>query len=163
VSRRGSAKAAFSFAGADGTRREGRAAMSDTKTRAKRFAALAVVIVGYGMALYAAGAQTGFRRTDLVKQDLAAPGREVVQARVSLDPGVVSPTHWHPGEEVAYVLEGELEYTLEGKPPVVLRAGDALFIPAGAVHSARNVGKTVGTELATYIVEKGKPLLVIVK
>ena len=52
-----------------------------------------------------------------------------------------------------------LEYQLEGKPPVTLKAGEALFIPAGAIHAAKNVGTVNAAELATYIVEKGKPLL----
>jgi quercetin dioxygenase-like cupin family protein len=56
-----------------------------------------------------------------------------------------------------------LEYEVEGKPPVTLKAGDVLFVPAGAAHSARNVGTTNGAELATYIVEKGKPLVTLVK
>jgi quercetin dioxygenase-like cupin family protein len=56
-----------------------------------------------------------------------------------------------------------LEYQLEGKPPVTLRAGEVLFIPAGTIHSAKNVGSVNGAELATYIVEKGKPLVTPVK
>jgi len=64
---------------------------------------------------------------------------------------------------VIYVLEGTLEYQLEDRPPVTLKAGDVLFIPAGTVHSARNPGSVAGSELATYIVEKGKPLLTLVK
>ena len=71
--------------------------------------------------------------------------------------------HTHPGEEIIYVLEGSLEYQIEGEPPVTLKAGDVLFIPAGTIHSARNVGSGTGSELATYIVEKGKPLLTLVK
>jgi quercetin dioxygenase-like cupin family protein len=67
--------------------------------------------------------------------------------------------HTHPGEEIIYVLDGSLEYEVEGKRPVTLRAGDVLFIPAGTVHAARNVGSGIGSELATYVVEKGKPLL----
>src|SRR5204862_7151163 len=67
------------------------------------------------------------------------------------------------GEEIIYVLEGSLEYQVEGKPPVTLKAGDVLFIPAGAIHSAKNVGSGNGAELATYVVEKGKPLLVVAK
>jgi quercetin dioxygenase-like cupin family protein len=82
---------------------------------------------------------------------------------VELGPGVSAPKHTHPGEEIIYVLEGLLEYEVEGKPPVTLKAGDVLFIPAGTVHSARNVGTANGAELATYIVEKGKPLLTPVK
>ena len=61
------------------------------------------------------------------------------------------------------MLEGQLEYQIEDKPPVTLKAGDVLFIPAGTVHSARNPGNVKGSELATYIVEKGKPLLTLVK
>jgi quercetin dioxygenase-like cupin family protein len=71
--------------------------------------------------------------------------------------------HWHPGEEIVYVLEGSLEYAVEGKPPVTLKAGEVLFIPAGTIHAAKNVGSGNGAELATYVVEKGKPLVVMVK
>ena len=116
------------------------------------------------MALPAAQAQpSGIKRTDLQRHDLSAPGREAVQVRVDLAPGVAFGNHTHPGEEIIYVLEGALEYQVEGKPPVTLKAGDVLFIPAGAVHSARNVGTVTGSELATYIVEKGKPLLTVTK
>jgi quercetin dioxygenase-like cupin family protein len=126
--------------------------------------AVAVLIAGSGLALYAARAQQlGVRRTDLQRHDLSVPGREVVQARIDIDPGVVAPRHTHPGEEVIYVLEGSLEYQVEGQPPVTLKAGDVLFVPAGAIHSAKNVGSGNGAELATYIVEKGKPLVVPVK
>ena len=55
-----------------------------------------------------------------MRHDLSAPGREVVQVRVDFDPGYVSPRHAHPGEEIIYVLEGTLEYEIEGKPPVPL-------------------------------------------
>ena len=102
-------------------------------------------------------------RTDLQRQDLSIPGREAVQVRVDVDPGKTAPKHKHPGEEVIYVLEGTLEYQIEDQPPVTLKAGDVFFIPAGAVHSAKNVGEGNGAELATYIVEKGKPLAEFVK
>ena len=125
-----------------------------------RTLALAVLIVGGGLALnLAQSQQPGVKRTDLLRQDLGVPGREVVQVRVDFAPGAVAPEHSHPGEEIAYVIEGLLEYRLEGKPPVTLKAGEALFIPAGAVHAARNVGSVSAAELATYLVEKGKPLV----
>jgi quercetin dioxygenase-like cupin family protein len=107
--------------------------------------------------------QSGIKRTDLQQHDLSIPGREMVQVRVDIAPGVLAAKHNHPGEEIIYVLEGELEYQLEGKPPVTLKAGDVLFIPAGTPHTAKNVGKTNGAELATYIVEKGKPLMKLIK
>jgi quercetin dioxygenase-like cupin family protein len=122
------------------------------------------LIAGVGLALHAARAQQpGITRTDLQRHDLGIRGREVVQARVELAPGISSVRHWHPGEEIVYVLEGALEYKVEGRPPVTLEAGDVLFIPARAIHAARNVGNVPGAELATYVVEKGKPLFVEAK
>ncbi len=120
----------------------------------------ALVVVGGALALSVAHSQhAGVKRTDLLRQDLSAPGREVIQVRVDLAPGVAFPAHSHPGEEVAYVIEGLLEYQLEGRPPVILKPGEALFIPARTKHSAKNVGSGNAAELATYIVEKGKPLV----
>jgi len=122
--------------------------------------AIAVLFAGNGLALDMAQAQQpGVKRTDLQQHDLSIPGREVVQVRVDIASGVLAPNHSHPGEEIVYVIEGLLEYQIEGRPPVTLRAGEVLFIPAGTIHSAKNVGSVNGAELATYIVEKGKPLV----
>jgi quercetin dioxygenase-like cupin family protein len=122
--------------------------------------AVAVLFAGSGLAPHMAQAQQpGVKRTDLQRHDLSVPGREAVQVRVDIAPGVLAPNHSHPGEEIVYVIEGLLEYQLEGKPPVTLKAGEVLFIPAGTIHSAKNVGSVNGAELATYIVEKGKPLV----
>jgi quercetin dioxygenase-like cupin family protein len=128
-----------------------------------RILTTAVLVAASALALHAAQAQlAGTRRVDLQRHDLSAPGREVIQARVEIDPGVTSPRHTHPGEEIIYVLEGLLEYQVEGKPPVTLKAGEVLFIPAGTIHAAKNVGSGNAAELATYVVEKGKPLLTVV-
>lgn len=107
--------------------------------------------------------QAGIKRTDLQRHDLSVPGHEVIQARVDIAPGVTAPKHTHPGEEIIYVLEGTFEYQVGSKPPVTLKAGDVLFIPAGTAHTAKNVGKSNAAELATYTVEKGKPLITIIK
>ena len=121
---------------------------------------VAVLIIGSGLALNVAlSQQPGVTRTDLLRHDLGVSGREAIQVRVDLAPGVAFPTHSHPGEEIAYVIEGLLEYQLEGRPPVTLKPGEALFIPAGTMHSAKNVGTDNAAELATYLVEKGKPLV----
>jgi quercetin dioxygenase-like cupin family protein len=123
-----------------------------------------VLIVANSLALHVAlSQQPGIKRTDLQRHDLSAPGREVIQVRVELAPGVLFPKHSHPGEEIAYVLEGSLEYQFDGKPPVTLNADADLFIPAGTIHAAKNVGSGIGAELATYVVEKGKPLVTVVK
>src|SRR3954463_14424694 len=124
-----------------------------------RIITTAVLIGASAMVLFTAQAQQqpGPKRIDLQRHDLSIPGREAVQVIVELAPGVTAPAHTHFGEEVIYILEGLLEYTVAGKPPVTLKVADVLFIPAGTVHSARNVGTVKGAELATYIVEKGKP------
>ena len=127
-----------------------------------RVLALAMLMAGSGLALdVARSQQPGVTRTPLQQHDLSVPGREMVQVRVDLAPGVTFPPHSHPGEEIVYVIEGVLEYRVEGKPPVTLKAGEVLFIPAGVVHGVTNVGSGNAAELATYIVEKGKPLLAI--
>ena len=121
--------------------------------------AATVLIVASVLAPHVAQAQQVGIRRDLQRQDLSVPGRVVIQVIVELEPGTTAPRHSHPGEEAIYVLEGTWEYTLDGNPPVVLKAGDVLFVPAGVIHSARIVGTSRGAELATYIVEKGKPLI----
>jgi quercetin dioxygenase-like cupin family protein len=94
----------------------------------------------------------------LQRHDLSIAGWESLQARVDFAPGASFPKHRHPGEEIIYVLQGTLEYDVEGKGTVTLKAGDVLFVPRGVVHAAHNVGTSPGTELATYVVEKGRPL-----
>lgn len=123
------------------------------------FMAIAMV-AGTGLA---PAQETAPTRSHLQRHDLAVAGREVIQVVVGFAPGVTAPRHTHPGDEVIYVLEGLIEYQMEGKPPVRLKAGEVLFVPAGTIHSAKNVGSGKGAELATYIVEKGKPLVTVVK
>jgi quercetin dioxygenase-like cupin family protein len=105
----------------------------------------------------------GIKRTDLMQYDLSVPGREAIQALVEIPPGGAAPRHWHPGEELVYVVEGLLEYQLEGRPPVTLKSGEVLFIPYGTIHAVKNVGSGNAAELATYFAEKGKPLLILAK
>jgi quercetin dioxygenase-like cupin family protein len=101
----------------------------------------------------------GIHRTNLQRGALSVPGHEFVQVRIDLDPGAFAPLHKHPGEEVIYVIEGMLEYTVGDNPPRTYKPGEVLIVPPGTLHSARNVGTTNGAELATYIVEIGKPLI----
>jgi quercetin dioxygenase-like cupin family protein len=105
----------------------------------------------------------GILRTDLQQHDLSIPGREVIQNRVELGPEAPAVRHKHPGEEIIYVLEGSLEYAIDGQEPRTFSAGEALLVPAETVHAVRNVGSGNAAELATYVVEKGKPFLVVVE
>ena len=126
-----------------------------------RITAALMLTLACGVAPQVVLAQAGIKRTDLQRNDLSVPGREVVQVRVDIAPGVMFPRHSHPGEEIVYMIEGSLEYRLDGRPPITLNAGDVLFIPAGAIHAVKNLGTSNGAELATYLVEKGKPLLAL--
>jgi quercetin dioxygenase-like cupin family protein len=130
--------------------------------RAIRFVALTALLAGADAALARAPVEEPeIRRTLLQRHDLAQRGREVIQVRVDIPAGLAFGRHTHPGEEVVYVIEGRLRYEVEGRPPVTLGEGEVLFIPAGTVHAAASVGPGNGAELATYLVEKGKPLVVM--
>ena len=134
-----------------------------TSAKTIRIMVPAAMIVASSLALGVASAQlpANIKRTDLMREDLSVSGREVVQVRVDIPAGVTAPKHNHPGEELVYVIEGALEYRLHGRPPVTLRAGEVLFIPNGTPHEVKNVGSANAAELATYIVEKGKPLVAL--
>lgn len=128
------------------------------------------MVVGFAIALLAGAfgirssvaqapaSPTGFKRVELNRHDSANPGYEVVLARADFQPGGAVGKHTHPGEEVAYVLEGEITLEVEGKPPQHLKTGDSFYLSGGTVHAAKNTGKGGAKVLATYIVEKGKPL-----
>src|SRR5688572_13785436 len=97
---------------------------------------VALILIGLLAPEMTRAQQPGTRRTELQRNDLGTPGLEVLQVVVELDPGVTFGNHWHPGEEIVYVLEGSLEYQVDGQQPVTLEAGDVLFIPARTIHSA---------------------------
>lgn len=139
----------------------------EARKRMVLFRKVTAVVFALGVGLVVAlvvtlAQQPGITRTELQRHDLSMPGHEMVQMRVELDPGAGTPRHTHPGEEVVYILEGEFEAEIDGAISKV-KAGDVSFIPAGKPHSVKNVGSTKGMVLATYIVEKDKPLVTPVK
>jgi quercetin dioxygenase-like cupin family protein len=123
--------------------------------------ALAAAALGVGNVK--AQAPAGFKRVELQRHDLAVAGREVVVTRNEFDPAAAVPKHTHPGDEVGYVLEGEVTLEVEGKPAATVKAGETFFVPARTVHSAKNAGKSPAKVLSSYLVEKGKPLATPVK
>jgi hypothetical protein len=102
--------------------------------------------------------QAGFKRTLLQTQDLSIPEKVVVQAVAEFSPGVAAGRHTHPGEEIGYVIEGQLEIKIDGKPSQIIQAGQTFFIPNGLVHDGINTNAGTTKVLATYVVEKGKPV-----
>ena len=131
--------------------------------RSKLTAAMAAVVFVTFLALSCVPSvraqQVGAKRTILTKQDLSNfPGHEGVVSQVEFVPGAREPKHTHPGDIFGYVQEGTLTLGVEGQPTVTVKAGEVFFVPAGKVHWGENAGKTPVKVLATFVVEKGKPL-----
>jgi quercetin dioxygenase-like cupin family protein len=116
---------------------------------------LAVALLGC-VALYAQ--QPGFTRKLLQDENLSVNDRHAVQALAEFVPGGVAGKHTHPGEELGYVIEGTLQLEIAGQPPRTVKAGQSFFVPAGVVHDGKNIGSGPAKVLATYFVEKGKPV-----
>ncbi len=119
---------------------------------------IAMVLATFGVRAQQAPAQTGFKRTPVQQADLSVAGKEVVQAVAEIQPGAESGRHTHPGEEVAYVLEGTITLEIQGKPAATKKAGEGFVIPPSTVHNAKNAGGSVAKVLGTYIIDKGKPV-----
>jgi quercetin dioxygenase-like cupin family protein len=96
------------------------------------------------------------KRTILQRGDVT-PEREAVLGVAEIAAGGSTGRHSHPGIETGYVLEGTTVLAIDGEPPRTLKAGDSYFIPAGRIHDAKAEGGTARV-IATYVVEKGKPL-----
>jgi quercetin dioxygenase-like cupin family protein len=124
--------------------------------KAATVAGASFVVVGLVAGAWAQ--QPAFKRTVLQQADISVTGREAVTALAEFPPSVAAGRHTHPGEEIGYVLEGQVLLEQEGKPAVTLKAGQAFLIPSGAIHNATNTGSGVARVLANYIVEKGKPM-----
>ena len=97
-------------------------------------------------------------RREVQRSPSSIPGREIVQVETLIPPGVESGWHAHPGEEVGYIIAGEVEMMVQGRATAVLHAGDGFLIPPRTPHNARDLGPETGRMLSTYIVEQGQPL-----
>jgi len=124
----------------------------------RKTAGMFVALAGLVVVATVSAQQAGFKRTVVQQGDLSTAGKEVVQAIAAFEPKATVGRHTHPGEEVGYVLEGSILLEMEGKPSITLTAGKGFIIPAGTIHNATNNGSGSAQVLATYIVEKGKPL-----
>jgi quercetin dioxygenase-like cupin family protein len=117
---------------------------------------LGLTIVAFACAGAAIAQQGGIKRTPLQKVDFPA-GFNTVTAIAEVPAGGASGRHSHPGAETGYVMEGELELVMDGKPPLKLKAGESYQIPEGVVHDAK-AGEKPFKVLAVYIVKAGEPL-----
>jgi quercetin dioxygenase-like cupin family protein len=118
--------------------------------------------VTFALALVTASAvlaqPSGLNRVVVGKGEISVPGREAVVATVDVAPGMRAGRHTHPGDEISYILEGEVELLIDGQPARTVRAGESVVIPAGTVHDAHNATDVPARLVAVYVVEKGQPL-----
>jgi quercetin dioxygenase-like cupin family protein len=98
------------------------------------------------------------KRTELQHTASSIPGRQIVQVLTEIPAGVESGWHEHPGEEVGYIVAGNVQMEIEGKPTVTLHAGDPFLMPPRTPHNALDLGPETGRMLSTYIVEVGEPI-----
>ena len=102
-------------------------------------------------------------RREVQRSPSSIPGREIVQVETLIPAGVESGWHTHPGEEVGYIVAGQVEMMVKGRATVVLHAGDGFLIPPRTPHNARDFGPETGRMLSTYIVETGQPIATFVE
>jgi len=103
------------------------------------------------------------KRTPLQTLPLSTPGKVAIQMIVDIPPGGVVPKHTHPGEEISYVMSGEIELNIDGQATKVVKVGEAFYAPDGVIHGGRNASSTPVKLLVTYVVEKDKPVATLVK
>jgi quercetin dioxygenase-like cupin family protein len=129
-------------------------------------AILALAGVGASMAPLSGQARddlaSKLQRREVQRSPSSIPGREIVQVETLIPPGVESGWHVHPGEEVGYILAGQVEMMVQGRATVVLNPGDGFLIPPRTPHNARDLGPETGRMLSTYIVETGQPIATFV-
>jgi len=81
-----------------------------------------------------------------------APGKQVIMAVVSYEPGQASAAHVHSGSVFAYVLEGEIVSQLDGQPPVTYKAGESWYEAPRIGHLvSRNASTVRPAKLLAYL------------
>ena len=100
----------------------------------------------------------GVTRKVLSRTDGPAAGYETIIMDVTLDPGASVARHTHPGIESTYVMEGEIELPIQGRPTQTMKAGEAFQVPPETPHAGGKPATAKTRLLVNYIVEKGKPL-----
>jgi quercetin dioxygenase-like cupin family protein len=98
--------------------------------------------------------------TELQRHNLTVANGEGVTMLIEIPVGGVSARHSHPGEDFGYLMEGTIVLEIDGNSPLTVKAGETFFTPRGRVHNARNIGKTTARAVDTYIIDKGKPVVI---
>ena len=75
-------------------------------------------------------------------------GDKLMLARVFIKKGGHVPKHQHHNEQVTYILEGALKFSIDGKE-IVVKAGEVLCIPSNMPHEAWALEDTVDLDVFT--------------
>ena len=98
----------------------------------------------------------------LLRQSVeGVPTKEVIVNQVSIPPHTELPRHWHPGEEIFYVIDGEVTLAQRGKPDLLNRVGEVNIIAPGVIHTGFT-GEEGATLLIFRVHDKGQPERVVV-
>jgi len=120
------------------------------------FASVALAVTLYGSAPFAAEGYVP-QRTILQQTDVPGSNYTVVMALTEIAANMTAARHTHPGAEVAYLLAGEAEFTIEGQGVKRVKAGESFRLEPGVKHSVKN-GPMLTKILAIYTIPKGAAL-----
>lgn len=112
----------------------------------------------FGPASHVRAQQPNVERKVLLQQDVTIPGYQNVLVAVTIPAGGREGRHTHPGTLLVHVLEGVMTLDHEGRPTMTYKPGDSVYIEPGRVHEGMNKGTTPVRAIASFVVEKGKPL-----
>ena len=117
-----------------------------------------IVIAIVALTTIGAAQQQQVERKILLQQDTAAAGYQNVMVAVTIPAGAREGRHTHPGTAIVHVQEGELTLDHQGRQRRTYKVGETLSIDASTVHEGMNLGKVPVRAIASFVVEKGKPL-----
>jgi quercetin dioxygenase-like cupin family protein len=134
-----------------------------TKSSVAILGLAALLASAVGAASTVRAQQPNVERKVLLQQDLTIPGYQNVLVAVTIPAGGREGRHTHPGTLLVHVIEGVMTLEHEGRPTATFKPGDSVYIEPGRVHEGMNKGTTPVRAIASFVVEKGKPLTTAVQ
>lgn len=123
----------------------------------RRALAVGSIVFCLPVSVAAQQASAPIKRTPLQTFDVPGTSYQTVIGLAEIMPNVNVGRHTHPGPESGYLLEGDFVLLVQGQPDKTVKAGESYLVPPGVAHDAKT-GEKGAKVLATYVVEKGKPL-----
>ena len=80
---------------------------------------------------------------DGAERRVLAYGQGLMLVQFDFDADTASWSHSHPHEQVGYVVSGEIDFVMEGKPAMRLRSGGSYYVPPNVKHNIVTYAPTV--------------------